>query len=177
MSKLLRYFAPGQYCFVTSVTQNRQPILVQNERLLHRAVVRAKLKSRFTVLAWVVLPDHCHAVLYTPGDDTAKIMQRIKLSFALQYRNGSGAANRRVRLRTRPADGVWQHRYWDHIIRTDEDLRRHMDYIHFNPVKHGLAVRPETWELSSFRRYLRRGYYELGWGHRADTCLGLQVGE
>jgi putative transposase len=155
MSKLLRYFAPGQYCFITTVTANRLPILNQHAELLARAVQKTREKSRFAVIAWVVLPDHIHAVLHTPHGDTSRIVQQVKLSFSLQYQRLTG--------RTGP---IWQHRYWDHIVRSDEDMRRHIDYIHYNPVKHGLTDSPDKWVLSSFQRYLRSGLYRADWGEK-----------
>jgi putative transposase len=100
-----------------------------------------------------VLPDHLHAIIHSPDGVTAKIVQRVKHSFSLQYQRWSGK------------DGpIWQHRYWDHIIRSQEDMKRHLDYIHYNPVKHGLTDSPKKWPLSSFRRYLRRGAYDSDWG-------------
>ena len=127
-------------------------MLDQNVGLLCRAVMRAKEKSRFSVVAWVILPDHFHAIIDSPDGDTAKIVQRVKLSFSLQYQRAS-----------RHSGKVWQHRYWDHIIRSEHDLRRHMDYIHRNPVKHGLVKCPVEWRLSSFRRYVRAGCYDTNW--------------
>ena len=155
MSKLLRYFAPGQYCFITTVTANRLPILDQHAHLLDRAVQKAREKSRFAVTAWVVLPDHIHAVLHTPQGDTSRIVQQVKLSFSLQYQRLSGRS-----------DSIWQHRYWDHIIRSEEDMRRHLDYIHYNPVKHGFTDSPAKWVLSSFQRYLQSGLYGPDWGQK-----------
>jgi putative transposase len=153
MSKLLRYFAPGQCCFITTVTANRQSVLDQRADLLFRATRRAQRQSRFDLIAWVVLPDHLHAVIKTPDGDTARIVQRVKLSFSFQWQRISGNFG-----------PVWQHRYWDHIIRSDEDLRRHIDYIHYNPVKHGLVGSPKEWPLSSFLRFVRRGIYDVDWG-------------
>jgi putative transposase len=153
MSKLLRYFGPGQYCFVTSITADRQRILDQHTDFLARAVHRAHQKSLFSVVAWVVLPDHFHALIYAPNGDTARIVQRVKLSYSLQLKP------------VIPGDrAIWQNRYWDHIIRSEEDMRRCIDYIHYNPVKHGLTDSPGAWPLTSIRRYMRSGKYELDWG-------------
>jgi len=154
MSKLLRYFAPGQFCFITAVTFCRERILHQHADLLIRAVRRARMKSPFSVIAWAILPDHFHAVIKSPRGDADKITQRVKLSFSLQWQRASG--------RSGP---IWQHRYWDHIIRSEEDMKRHVDYIHYNPVKHGLVASPGAWPLSSYHRYLRQGYYEADWGN------------
>jgi putative transposase len=157
MSKIHRYFAPGQYCFVTTVTAYRRPLLDIHPLLLLRAVRRARRKSHFMVVAWVVMPDHVHALLHCPNGDTSRIVQRVKLSFSLQYLRIVGGSG-----------PVWQHRYWDHIIRSEEDLQRHIDYIHINPVKHGLATSPGEWKLSSFHRFVRNEQYEPDWGQLAN---------
>ena len=115
------------------------------------------------MIAWVILPDHFHAVIDNPDGDTAKIVQRVKLSFSLQFQ--------RVSDWNGP---IWQHRYWDHIIRSGKDLARHVDYIHYNPVKHGLTDSPGQWRLSSFSRYLRIGHYPGDWGMASiDSGDGL----
>jgi putative transposase len=123
-------------------------------------------KSRFTVVAWVVLPDHFHAIIDSPDGDISTIVQRIKLSFALQWR----------RL-TKTDGGIWQHRYWDHIIRSVDDMARHLDYIHFNPMKHRLVDSSRQWELSSFRRFLRAGYYQSDWGEHEMSVDSSDFGE
>ena len=166
MSKLLRYFAPGQYCFVTSVVAARRPLLVHHAGLLSRAVHRAHRKSLFSVVAWVVLPDHFHALLYAPGGDTSRIVQMVKLSFSLQYQSRTGEYG-----------PFWQHRYWDHIVRSEEDMRRHIDYIHYNPVKHNLATLAGKWPLSSFRRYQRLGIYSADWCAIPDHIINDAFGE
>lgn len=166
MSKLIRHFLPGQSCFITSVTARRVPLLVQHAKLLARAVRRAGDKSDFKVVAWVVLPDHCHLILDAPNGDTSDIMQRIKLSFSGQYKSRTGIAV-----------SVWQPRYWDHIIRSQEDMNRHIDYIHYNPVKHGLVDSPRGYKLSSFKRFCRLGQCDLHWRERENSFDGYGYGE
>jgi putative transposase len=73
--------------------------------------------------------------------------------------------------------GVWQRRYWEHMIRDQEDLHRHIDYIHYNPVKHGLAQAARAWPWSSFHRYVRMNFYDLEWGNTGPELDGLSVGE
>lgn len=148
MSKLRRYYEPGQQCFVTTVTANRRPILVAHSRLLLRAFNKAYEALLFRLLAWVTLPDHFHAIIENEKRETASIMQRVKLSFSLQMR----------KVTEKPGP-YWQHWYWDHVIRSEEDLRRHTNYIHINPVRHGLVSAPDEWILSSHQRYTREGYY------------------
>ena len=166
MSKLLRYFTPGQSCFITAVTARRQPVLDQHAELLLRAVRRAARQSRFVLIAWVVLPDHLHAIIDSPDGDISRIVQRVKLSFSLQWRR-----------RSRRNGPIWQPRYWDHIIRSEEDLQRHVDYVHYNPVRHGLTDSPRKWRLSSFRRFLRAGVYNTDWGERQVMVGDDEFGE
>jgi putative transposase len=118
------------------------------------------------VVAWVVLPDHFHALLFTPKGDTARIVQRVKLSYSLQLKS------------VIPGDrAIWQSRYWDHIIRSEKDMRRRIDYIHYNPVKHGLTDSPGVWPLTSFRRFMRSGKYEPDWGVVSEDCCEVEFGE
>jgi putative transposase len=166
MSKLVRFFESGQTCFITSVTGDRRRLLHSNSGMLGHAVRRALEKSRFAIIAWVVLPDHVHAVLQSPNGDLSKIVQRIKLSFSKQLRRLPGESG-----------PVWQHRYWDHIIRSDRDLVRHVDYIHYNPVKHGLVASPVEWPLSSYHRYRHRGYYGPDWGEQPISWGESAFGE
>ena len=149
-----RFFVPGHSCFLTHVTYRRRPILVDNFDLLVDAVARVRATERFTLLAWVVLPDHCH-VLLNPGTcEVPTIVKRFKLSFAMSFLKRQGSKSGRT----------WHNRYWDHIIRDERDLTRHLDYIHYNPVKHGLALSPAEYENSSYQSYLKRGLYDSNWG-------------
>ena len=69
--------------------------------------------------------------------------------------------------------GIWQRRYWEHVIRDDADLSRHVDYIHFNPVKHGLVSRVCDWPNSSFHRYVKGGLLSIDWGGDSHDIVGL----
>ena len=165
MSILLRYFALGQTCFVTSVVADRRQLLVDSADLLARAVHRAHRKSLFTVVAWVVLPDHFHALLYTPNGDTSSILQRVKQSFSRQHRSMTGVGG-----------SVWQHRYWDHIVRSEEDMRHHIDYIHYNPVKHGLVKAPKDWPFSTFWKFVNEGIYDESWACDVEISRKIEGG-
>jgi len=139
---------------------------VQHAEFFARALHRAHQRSLFSLIAWVVLPDHFHAVLYAPNGDTSRIVQQVKQSFSRQHRSLTGTGG-----------PVWQHRYWDHIIRSEEDMKRHIDYIHYNPVKHGLVLSPGAWALTSFRRYLRLGIYQSDWGEMQKEDIRKGFGE
>ncbi len=152
MTNIRRYFCEGNLCFLTHVTHNRIPILVDNCDLLHEAI-ESKLKKPTFLLAWVVLPDHLH-VIVDPGEcDSSILMRQFKLSFSTRYRKRTGVREGRV----------WQYRFWDHQIRDERDLKRHLDYIHYNPVKHGLASSPFEWRLSSIHSFREQGHYDDDW--------------
>ncbi len=142
MSVLRRHFRPNQICFITSVTHDRRPILVDNADLFWSVIERVQSALPFDLYAWVLLPDHVHLLMGSPRGDFSVLMQRVKVSFSERYR-------RRNELRR---GQVWQPRFWDHIVRDEVDLARHADYIHYNPVKHGLASDPFQWLHSSLRR-------------------------
>ena len=124
MSRLRRYYGSGKLYFVTNVTFQRKRILVEHADLLHHALTNVKERLRFEIIAHVILPDHFHAII-DPGEyDLSNLLQRIKQSFSMDYRQRTGASGR-----------VWQLRFWDHIIRDQDDMNKHIDYIHYNPVK------------------------------------------
>ena len=110
-----------------------------------------------------MLPDHIHAIWELPADDTAYPARwsAIKGRFS---RALPSALSRSPSKMARREKGIWQRRYWEHTIRNDADLERHVDYIHFNPVKHGLVARVCDWPHSSFHRYVAAGTLPNDWG-------------
>lgn len=122
----------GATWFFTVVTYRRQPVLCQAEVLaILRSVLREKRQRRpFRIPAMVVLPDHLHCLWTLPADDS---------DFPLRWRRIKGETARRVAIIRGERQPLWQARYWEHMIRDDADFGRHVDYIHFNPVKHGLV--------------------------------------
>ena len=121
-----------------------------------------------------MLFEHIHLIMRLPENDKdySTRISSIKALFTEAYleensNTGFGSGHRRKGERT-----VWQHRYWEHIIRDEDDLRRHFDYLHFNPVKHGLVHRAKDWPWSSFHRYVRQGVYSMDWGgeYSVDGC-------
>ena len=153
MTNIRRYFREGNLYFLTHVTHNRRPILVDNHDLLLEAI-ESKLRRPTMLHSWVVLPDHLHMIVDPDGCDLSILMRQFKLSFSSLYRRRTSAGKGRV----------WQYRFWDHQIRDENDLTRHLDYIHYNPVKHGLTSNPFAWEFSSIHGFREKGYYEDDWG-------------
>ena len=162
MSKLLRYFKPGQIYFVTSVTHNRQLLLKDHCDTLSEILDKYKLEMRFDLIAWVIMPDHLHIIIDPKDNSLSDIMRKIKLSFSFRFRKSKGIF----------AKTIWQKRFWDHIIRNQNDLNRCIDYIHYNPVKHGIVMNPEAWKHSSFQLFLGNGYYTSDWGSTLPRSLG-----
>ena len=155
----------GTYFFTVNLLERRRRLLVERVDLL-RDVVRATQAVRpFVLLAWVILPDHLHCIWRLPdGDaDNSNRWAQIKAGFSRRL----PATERRSAYRlSRRERGIWQRRYWEHLVRDPDDLRHHVDYIHFNPVKHGHVDRAADWPHSSFRAWVERGAYSLDWGEK-----------
>ena len=167
MSNLRRYNSNGKDFFITCVTLNRIPILVDNVYEFWKAVDYTKAKIQFEINAWAILPDHFHFIIDPMQSDISRIIKGIKQKFCGLYCSKLGLTSGRV----------WQHRFWDHIIRNEDDLKKHLDYIHYNPVKHGLTRSPFEYEHSSIQNYLAEGYYQPDWGVMAIVSNKVGFGE
>ena len=153
MTNIRRYFKPGSVYFLTHVTQNRKPILVDNFDLLKESVKSVRQEYPFDLIAWVVLPDHCHLLINPLDYQLSSLMRKIKLQFSSKYRSRVGLIKGQV----------WQNRFWDHVIRDEIDMTTHFDYIHINPAKHGLVENPFGWPYSSAVKYVEQGFYSDDW--------------
>ena len=171
MPNYRRVYVPGACYSFTVVTACRRRILVpSNIDLLRGIVAKVQAFSPFVIHGWVVLPEHMHAIWQLPRNDAAysKRWGLIKAGFSRE----SGLSNCDGIGRDA---GVWQPRFWEHLIRDEEDWCRQMDYLHFNPVKHGLVARVRDWPFSSFHRLVREGFYDVEWGRSCterDTGFG-----
>ncbi len=132
MSNLNRISDPRTTYFITNVTYEKQPILLENIDLVWQALNTLQSRFFFELQAWAILPDHFHLLLDTRGHDISNLLQRLKMSFSALYLKRTGQKTGRV----------WQNRFWDHIIRDDRDWNCHIDNIHYNPVKHGFVISP-----------------------------------
>ncbi len=161
MVRYRRNFVPGaSYFFTVTVVDRRSSVLIDNIDVLRHAFRVARRERPFTVDAVVVLPEHLHTVITLPdGDaDFSGRWRRIKSLFSRQV-------SKRLPLeRDRRGEYLlWQKRIWEHTIRDEKDYQRHIDYIHFNPVKHGLVSRVTDWPHSSFHRYVQLGVFSDDW--------------
>ena len=157
-----RDFTPGGVYFFTVVTYQRAPLLIDHIDRLRHAFAVEQGRNPFGIDGIVILPDHLHTIWRLPdGDeDYAGRWSRIKRLFS----SGLPRMTKAASLVAKREWGVWQRRYWEHRIRDAQDWERHMDYIHYNPVKHGYATMPARWPYGSFERCVRRGWYEADWG-------------
>lgn len=173
MSHYRRAAVPGGSYFFTVVTERRQPILIDPAvRLaLREAIVSVRQTLPFRIDGWVLLPDHLHAIWTLPDGD-ADFSNRWRLIKRHVTRVcGPDYLRREFLTKRRSAKQcgtLWQHRFWEHLIRDDRDFRQHMDYLHANPVKHGLVDAAIDWQWSSFHRWVRRGVYPPDWAGRDD---------
>ncbi len=151
-----RTFVPGGSFFFTVVTSQRRPVFTSPEtvEILRRAFRTVRISRPFDIDAMVVMPDHLHCIWTLPPGD-ADYMNRWRLIKAWFTRHCDPALRER---------GVWQRRYWEHMLRDENDYARHLDYIHYNPVKHGLVASTGDWPYSSFRRFVDAGFYPPDWG-------------
>ena len=168
MPEYRRPIAPGAAFFFTVVTHRRRPILKTATVLDYlRTAFREEIAHHpFELDAIVVLPGHLHCIWILPPDDTRYSMRwsAIKGRFTELFLGGGGMeAPRNASRRTRGERGVWQRRFWEHVIRNEDDYERHMDYIHYNPVRHGLSSCPHKWPHSSFTKWVACGMYPRDW--------------
>jgi putative transposase len=168
-----RAYVPGATVFLTIVTYRRRPSFAvpENVSRLRRAIRAVQEKQPFDFPAAVILPDHMHVLWSLSREDTAypKRVGLMKVAFTQELR-GRGALPIEVsasRRKHRESD-VWQRRYWEHTIEDEEDFERHLSYIHYNPVKHGLTTCPHLWPNSSFPRWVRDGLYDESGGCSCD---------
>ena len=159
MSNFRRNYQSGGTYFFTVVSKKRAPIFTQPDirALLKSAIAQVRQNRPFEIDAWVLLPDHLHSIwTLSEGDnDYSTRWQEIKRWVSRQY-----------------GQSIWQPRFWEHTIRDDGDFQRHMDYVNYNPVKHGLCDAVADWPYSTFHRCVKQGIYPMDWGGYADTLNG-----
>ena len=169
-----RAHIPGSTIFLTWVTHRRAPLFQHPKNIsrLRQAVSQTKTEAPFGILAAVILPDHVHFIWTLPDGDSdySRRVGRIKVLFTRALRGKETQSNKLAKSRRKHRESdVWQRRFWEHTIRTEEKLAHYLDYVHYNPVKHGLVSCPHLWSHSSFRKWITEGHYQLDW---ACQCNG-----
>ena len=180
MSRYRRSHAPGATFFFTVNTLARRPVLTTApvRRALREAIAEVRLGTPFIVHAWVLLPDHLHCIWELPPGDAdygirwSVIKRRVTQACAGDSEEPSA---QRSSSRVKRREGAfWQRRFWEHQIRDENDFARHVDYIYYNPVKHGHAKLVSDWPYSTFHRFVKEGIYARDW---AGASLIEQAGD
>ncbi|MDE5446916.1 transposase [Bradyrhizobium sp. CSA207] len=156
----------GTFFFTVTLDDRRSSALVEHAGQLRAAFRTTRAERPFTIDAIVILPDHLHAIMTLPDADSdfSGRWRRIKSSFTHQLATSGAPISRNHRGEL----SLWQRRFWEHTIRDDADFGRCADYIHFNPVKHGLVASPIDWPYSSLHRYVRAGLLPSNWGGASE---------
>jgi len=174
MPNYRRRFQPGGCWFFTvNLRDRRMSLLTDNIDLLREAIAQTKRRLPFRIDAFVVLPDHLHAIWTLPPDDAdfSTRWRLIKTRFAKALPKNE---TDQMRLR-RGERGIWQRRFWEHLVRDENDFARCLEYCAINPVKHRFVRRVVDWPYSSFHRDVRRGIFSENWG--TDVALIGDFGE
>ena len=159
--------AGGTYFFTVN-TFHRRTFLVQDQARssLREAIMEVRTTLPFTIDAWVLLPDHIHCLWTLPRGDTDFATRWRLIKTRVTQRCGEMFGNNQLlteRRKTKRQGSLWQNRYWEHLIRDERDFASHLDYVHWNPIKHGLVKHVADWPYSSFHRYVGAGIYPPDW--------------
>ena len=167
------YYPGGMYFFTVNLLDRRQTLLIDHIDKLREAIEESRANLTYHIPAMVVLPDHLHFIMALPqGDQNFSNRVRLfKSGFSRRLPSSESISDSRTGKGER---GIWQRRFWEHLIRDEEDLENHINYIHFNPVKHGYATKPTDWPYSSIHRFIKHGWRPLDWGDQGyETDLNL----
>jgi len=166
MPRYRRLFLEGYSYFLTVVTHERNPILIENIELLRESFRHSKQKYEYEIDAIVILPEHFHTII-TPTNpkDYPLIIRAIKQHFSKHceekhYKHLMQSQSRN----TKGYKPIWQKRFYEHTIRDEKDYKLRLDYIHYNPIKHKLVDRVKDWNYSSFTQFVKSGVYDKNWG-------------
>ena len=174
-----RIYIKGGTYFFTIVTYKRMKILhyPENIKLLKDAFNYVIKKHPFDIVAYVVMPEHIHFIMNLPEHDK-DFSTRIRLLKSYFSRNCKKICYQyhSESRKNKKEKTIWQRRFWDHLIRDEADYQKHVEYIHYNPVKHGLTNSPIEWKYSSFSHYVRDGIYDKNWGSDKRLCFDKTIG-
>lgn len=175
MSRYRRAHAEGATYFFTVNTYRRNPLLTHPDvrSALRDAIHHVRTRMPFAIDAWVLMPDHLHALWTLPLGDAnyGKRWGMLKAQVSRRCAHLVKPAIAMSHIKRREID-FWQRRFWEHQIRDDRDFEHHADYIHFNPVKHGLVTQVAQWPYSTFHRYAQNGVYPNDWGADPGAVTG-----
>jgi putative transposase len=152
----------GTYFFTLTLANRSERTLVERIDALRWSLRKTRAERPFEIMAMVILPDHLHAIWRLPEGDDAYSTRL--LVFKSRFTRALKAQGVRIPRSGRGEPTVWARRFWEHTIRNDDDLRTHVDYVHYNPVKHGLTDRVSAWPYSTFHRDVAMARTHRDWG-------------
>jgi putative transposase len=180
MPHYTRNFVQGGTFFFTVVTYDRHPWLCSDaaRQSLRHAIEKVRLNMPFTIDAWVLLPEHLHCIWTLPPDDNnfSTRWRLIKGYVSKSLTDEQHVIQLSLSRQKRNESALWQRRFWEHTIRNEADYIAHCDYIHYNPVKHGLCKSPREWAYSTYHRYVESGIYGPDWSTGAEPALPEGIG-
>lgn len=162
------------FIFFTQVTDNRTPWLCSDigRKALREAIIKVSKKYPFSILAFVLLPDHFHCLLSLPSNDhNFSVRMRLIKSYVTKNHKQELLA-----IFNKKGNKLWQKRFWEHLIKNEEDLENHCNYIHYNPVKHGLCANPQDWEFSTIHQFIAEGIYPEDWAKNEKIIIPDDIG-
>ncbi|AUB81559.1 REP-associated tyrosine transposase [Candidatus Thiodictyon syntrophicum] len=170
----------GSYFFTLSLYDRRAAVLTDEQvrAALREAVLTVRRERPFHVDAWVLMPDHLHCIWTLPEGDADYSVRWSQIKRLVTQSAPIPGLRPRSESRMRRREGnLWQRRFWEHLIRDDQDFERHFDYVHWNPVKHGYTVAARDWPWSTFSRSVGAGLYPEHWGELAPEFGDGDFGE
>jgi putative transposase len=183
MPEYRRIRLKGGTYFFTVVTFGRQPFLTNDQvrPALREGIQEVRKTLPFTIEAWLLLPDHLHTIWTLPENDDNFASRWAIIKRGVSERCGSLDGDKEKNSDSHGKRGerqIWQRRFWDHLIRDEHDFQRHLDYLHWNPVKHGYVKAVLDWPYSTFHRFVNQGVYPADWGGvNEDEIKKINFGE
>lgn len=167
----------GTYFFTIALQDRSKDYLVRYIDILRYSYQETKACYPIETVAICILPEHIHWLMHLPEDnvDYSVVISHFKRLFSknlpMECRNPNISQAKKREL------GIWQRRFWEHFIRDEQDLKNHMDYIYFNPVKHGYVNRVQDWAFSSFHQDVKKGLYPKDWGNNDEIIIANIQGD
>ncbi len=164
-----RLFLPNGYVHIIITSYERKPVFIDNIEILRTAFRNVQKLYKFEIVAICILPEHIHLILHPENiNNYPKIISSIKHYFSRNVGQVCPTDDLKIGYKNKREKGIFQRRYWEHTIKDEEELNNQINYIHYNPVKHGLVNNVKDWLYSSFHKFVKLGLYENNWGAEKD---------
>ena len=164
-----RLFVPNGFVHIIITSYERKPVFIDNIDILRTAFRNVQKLYKFEIVAICILPEHIHLILHPENiNNYPKIISSIKHYFSRNVGQVCPTDDLKIGYKNKREKGIFQRRYWEHTIKDEEELNNQINYIHYNPVKHGLVNNVKDWLYSSFHKFVKLGLYENNWGAEKD---------